>query len=105
MAFFEARLDAEASAKVDEHLAACDTCRRVVREYAQMAGPPTSVTEPVAHPEEEPPRSEEVAELARRLARAQAQKRVGVTLAGRWKIERLIGIGGMAQVFAATHRN
>ncbi len=34
-----------------------------------------------------------------------AQKRVGQTLAGKWTIDRLIDIGGMAAVYAATHRN
>jgi eukaryotic-like serine/threonine-protein kinase len=112
VAFFESRLDDAASAAVDEHLAGCDACRRVLREYAKLAGPPTSLTEPeIGAPADEAPAAErtsqadEVADLARRVVRAQAQKRVGTTLAGRWKIERLIGIGGMAQVFAATHRN
>ena len=29
--------------------------------------------------------------------------RIGVSLAGTWRLERLIGTGGMAAVFAATH--
>jgi hypothetical protein len=31
--------------------------------------------------------------------------RVGNTLSGKWKLDRLIGIGGMASVYAASHRN
>ncbi len=31
--------------------------------------------------------------------------RVGLTLKGKWRIDRLIGVGGMASVYAATHRN
>ena len=31
--------------------------------------------------------------------------RVGKTLSGKWKLDRLIGVGGMASVYAATHRN
>ena len=34
-----------------------------------------------------------------------AQKRVGETLNHKWTIDRLIDIGGMAAVYAATHRN
>jgi serine/threonine-protein kinase len=37
--------------------------------------------------------------------RIQAQTRVGQTLNNKWTIDRLIDIGGMAAVYAATHRN
>ena len=37
--------------------------------------------------------------------RALAERRVGQTLANKWTIDRLVDIGGMAAVFAATHRN
>jgi eukaryotic-like serine/threonine-protein kinase len=36
---------------------------------------------------------------------AEARARVGTTLRGKWVIDRLIDRGGMASVFAATHRN
>jgi eukaryotic-like serine/threonine-protein kinase len=42
-------------------------------------------------------------DLAR--ARARAQARVGSTLCGKWTIDQLLDMGGMAAVFAATHRN
>ena len=35
----------------------------------------------------------------------QAARRVGSVLNGKWTLERLIGIGGMAAVYAARHRN
>ena len=34
----------------------------------------------------------------------QAQTRVGRTLRGKWKLDSLIGIGGMAAVYSATHK-
>src|SRR5450432_107880 len=34
-----------------------------------------------------------------------AQARVGTLLNGRWHIDKLVGVGGMAAVYAATHRN
>lgn len=35
----------------------------------------------------------------------QALTRVGSTLRGKWHLDELIGVGGMAAVYAATHRN
>jgi serine/threonine protein kinase len=37
--------------------------------------------------------------------RARAQARLGSTLQGKYRLDRVLGIGGMATVFAATHRN
>ncbi len=37
--------------------------------------------------------------------RLEAYARVGTTLLGKWHLDALIGMGGMAAVFAATHRN
>jgi serine/threonine protein kinase len=35
----------------------------------------------------------------------QAAARVGVTLGGKWHLDLLLGVGGMAAVYSATHRN
>jgi len=35
----------------------------------------------------------------------QAEKRVGQTVGGKWRLDRVIGVGGMAAVYEATHRN
>lgn len=34
-----------------------------------------------------------------------AEKRVGETICGKWHLDRVIGVGGMAAVYEATHRN
>src|SRR5262245_4415329 len=34
-----------------------------------------------------------------------AQARVGSVLRGKWTLDRVLGVGGMATVYAATHRN
>ncbi len=34
-----------------------------------------------------------------------AQRRVGTTLCGKWQLDCVLGVGGMASVYAATHRN
>ena len=36
---------------------------------------------------------------------AAARRRLGATLRGKYRIDRLLGVGGMAVVYAATHRN
>jgi eukaryotic-like serine/threonine-protein kinase len=36
---------------------------------------------------------------------AEAQRLLGTVLGGKWRLDALIGMGGMASVFAATHRN
>jgi|GEM_PF-1089400 len=35
----------------------------------------------------------------------QAKARIGTTVKGKWRIDCLLGVGGMASVYAATHRN
>jgi eukaryotic-like serine/threonine-protein kinase len=37
--------------------------------------------------------------------RLRAQARIGMVLGGKWTLESLLGVGGMAAVYAATHRN
>ena len=36
---------------------------------------------------------------------AKAQARIGAVLRGKYRLDRVLGVGGMAAVFAATHRN
>lgn len=43
--------------------------------------------------------------MAEDRSREQALSRVGTVLRGKWKLDRLLDTGGMASVFAATHRN
>jgi eukaryotic-like serine/threonine-protein kinase len=40
-----------------------------------------------------------------RANRERAAARVGSTLKGKWRLDELLGIGGMAAVYGATHRN
>ncbi len=39
------------------------------------------------------------------MRRAELQARVGTVVAGKWKLAALIGVGGMAAVYRAVHRN
>ncbi|HEU4410399.1 MAG TPA: protein kinase [Polyangiaceae bacterium] len=45
------------------------------------------------------------ADSAEATAYAQALELVGQTLGGKWRLDALIGVGGMAAVYSATHRN
>ncbi|MEQ9319532.1 MAG: serine/threonine protein kinase, partial [Polyangiaceae bacterium] len=38
------------------------------------------------------------------MERAECEARVGQTLRRKWKLERLIGLGGMAAVYEGTHK-
>ena len=37
--------------------------------------------------------------------KARAKARVGRTVNNKWRLDALLGVGGMASVYAATHRN
>ncbi|MBK9260434.1 MAG: protein kinase [Polyangiaceae bacterium] len=40
-----------------------------------------------------------------KVNRERAENRVGALLKGKWRLDALLGVGGMAAVYAATHRN
>jgi len=56
------------------------------------------------HAGDEPGSAEAAAESGNPLI-LRAQERIGSTLRGKWRLDALIGVGGMAAVYAATHRN
>lgn len=43
--------------------------------------------------------------LQEEILQKKAEARVGTTLRGKWKLDALIGVGGMGAVYEATHRN
>jgi eukaryotic-like serine/threonine-protein kinase len=46
-----------------------------------------------------------VEQVAESLTQVLARERLGSTLSGKWHLDRLLGVGGSASVYAATHRN
>ena len=88
----EGRLASEPRQKVLAHLDGCDECRQIVAALApEIAGQGTKRTEDAANSEPPEPRSFE------------REMRPGRVVAGRYRIERFIGAGGMGAVFAAHH--
>jgi eukaryotic-like serine/threonine-protein kinase len=96
-AFLENRLDFAAMARIDAHAAMCSACRELIALGAKVA-------ESVATPGVE-------AEEKRRVGASvllngnPTSRRVGTMLKDKWRLDAVIGIGGMAEVYSGTHRN
>jgi serine/threonine-protein kinase len=102
-AFVEGLLAKTELAEVEQHVDACPACRRVLSHLAPLLEPPstsnttsrslsrTTLTVSDAIPSE-------------RL-KWEAAMRVGRVLRGKWRLDRLVGIGGTAAVYEATHQN
>lgn len=53
----------------------------------------------------EPPPSQPPAAPGSLDEKQRARARIGLTIKGKWRLDSLLGVGGMASVYAATHRN
>lgn len=112
--FVQGRLTGSALAPVEAHIARCPECRQLVSLLARSSlagygpgssGPPPSPFDPTL-PSEVPapptpapvPRSE-----GREKHREGAPVREGDLLAGKYRVESILGSGGMGVVVAATH--
>lgn len=110
VAFFSPQRLHGVVAQVEAHTASCKACRDMLAHYANLSvahgtaqvglrdstkllsADPPSLTRSGANPVQ-PAMSTFAAKL------------VGTILKNKWQIERLLGVGGMAYVFAARHRN
>ncbi len=114
-ALFEQRATPEAMAKVDSHVASCAPCRELLVQYAAMfadddgtLGPTVATPPPNATPDGGAPAPGGDATASAIVAwveRLGPQRRVGSVLREKWRLDALIGSGGMGHVYAATHRN
>lgn len=108
VAFFEPERSPELLSAVESHAADCGACRALLVQYADIS-PSRADQAPSPTGSGGPPLPLDALDaslgVARRLAHTKALTFVGTTLKGKWKVERLLGVGGMAYVFAARHRN
>jgi serine/threonine protein kinase len=102
-ALFDQRLSEAEVAAVDAHASRCEACRVLLSAYASVyrGNDDTVVTVPMV---DEAVRSgDSVVRLVH--ARREAERRSGAVLSDRWTLGVLLGSGGMADVYAAAHRN
>src|SRR5258708_6007926 len=98
--FAEGVLDATAASLVEHHADACGACRRALAELAKTA--PSVVTGSVAGasaPRSPPP----AAPSALMAALIRVALVPGDVIAARYRIERLLAVGGMGAVYVAQH--
>jgi serine/threonine-protein kinase len=102
-AFIEGSLSDEAQAQVDAHVDECASCRRLLSAVAPLIEPPSALQTSGMSPTRGSLSATGTDELGR--FRWAAAVRVGTTLRGKWRLERLLGVGGTAAVYAARHVN
>jgi eukaryotic-like serine/threonine-protein kinase len=96
-AFLENRLDFAAMARIDAHAATCSACRELIAIGAKVA---ESVATPGLEAEEKRRVGASVL-----LNNNPTARRVGTMLKDKWRLDAVIGVGGMAEVYSGTHRN
>jgi len=90
------RLSPERALRLDEHVAACVACRGLLVAFVQDDVPRSPHSAPTLV-------TADFADGA--LGRSSDDPHVGTVLDDKWTLEGLIGTGGMARVYRATHRN
>lgn len=109
MCLVESRASADTLARFDAHVAVCEACSSllagVARARPSTRGETVVIDPRASEPPPEADASAVFAGLGSRLAQLHAERRVGTTLRDKWHIDGVLGMGGMAQVFSAMHRN
>jgi eukaryotic-like serine/threonine-protein kinase len=76
----------------------------VASDQAPVSDCPARLPDDAAPPQPQAPPARAEGEEPDALTRA-AKLRLGMVLGDRWRLDTLLGVGGMAAVYAATHRN
>jgi Putative zinc-finger len=106
LAFVSGDLPSAVLARVEQHLAQCESCFAIVAAAVHMAlGSTAGSGDRVQE------YTSATAAAAARLSEhdsarvSAARKRVGDVLRGKYRLDDVIGVGGMSAVYRATHRN
>jgi serine/threonine-protein kinase len=98
-AFVDGQLSREARAEVNAHVDGCEGCRELLARMAPFLEPPKG-------PPPEPTRVEGPSDESGADAwRFHATMRVGLIIARKFRLDALLGVGGTAAVYSATHVN
>src|SRR4051812_6113922 len=92
-ALLEHQLDDAALERVDDHVATCAACRQLVSALQR----PGTTALAFADTEAAVGRAD-LSPLTDALAWTNAERRVGTVLCEKWTLDKVLGMGGMAQV-------
>jgi serine/threonine-protein kinase len=100
-ALVEGLLAKDDLARIDAHIDGCAACRQLLSNVAPLLEPaPSRAPRPPSSPSFTISETVELDQI-----KWKATMRVGTTLRDKWRLERLLGVGGTAAVYEATHKN
>jgi eukaryotic-like serine/threonine-protein kinase len=94
--------------EIDAHVSSCTTCRELLCGLARhhfSSSPSRALVETAALLDVRAHASSATSQpsLERLLALLACERRIGSVLARKWRLDAVLGVGGMAEVYAATH--